>query len=122
MQLPPVYSKAYHLSESLLKCTAHFPKQHRPTLGRRIEDSALDLATQLRRFLLGSAPRELPSLLATVDDLKVYLQLAHELTCLSHAQYHELSQSVSIIGKMLGGMKRYLDGGTNTEAIGQSPC
>lgn len=122
MQLPPVYSKTYHLTESLLKCTAHFPKQHRPTLGRRIEESALDLSTQLRRVLLGSAPRELSSLLATVDDLKVYLQLAHELTCISHSQYHELSQSVSIIGKMLGGMKRYFEGATTTDAMVLSPC
>ncbi len=118
MQLPPVYSKTYHLTESILKCTAHFPKQHRPTLGRRLEESALDLATKLRRSLLGGAPRELSPLLGTVDDLKVYLQLAHELTCISHAQYHDLSQSVSIIGKMLGGMKRYYEGGSTLDAMG----
>jgi hypothetical protein len=64
-------------------------------LGRRIEEGALNLVTELRRSLLGTAPKELQSLLATVDDLKVYLQLAHELACISHAQYHALSEAVA---------------------------
>ncbi len=107
MKLPPVYTETYHFTIELMRRTAHLPKAYRPTLGRRMEEAAMDMTILLRQSLLTPSQRDYAGILSRVDTLKVCLQLAHELEILSPHQSMALSSSLEKIGKMLGGLQKH---------------
>jgi hypothetical protein len=104
MQNPPLYSKTYHLSELVFQSTRSFPKHLRPTLGRKLEESALDLLILTKRILFQKDSHELKAAIDLVDQSKILVQLSHDLTALSHHEYGHLSDHLSLIGKMLAGL------------------
>lgn len=115
MNLPPLYSECYHLTVTLLKKTASMPKHYRPTLGRRLEDTTLDLLLELKRTLLSKDKHNLPRVLAKIDDLKLLSQLTYDLRCMSPAEYGELTDTLVRLGKMTGGLSRYERAKQHTE-------
>jgi hypothetical protein len=49
MNLPPLYSEAYHFTSALLSKTGKLPRHFRLTLDRRIEEASLDRLISLWR-------------------------------------------------------------------------
>jgi hypothetical protein len=107
IKLPPIYTEAYHLAGEMLRHTAHVPKMYRPTLGRRMEEAALDVVVILRHELLKNAPMDLRGVGRRVDELKVLIQLSHDMGILRDQAFGELATTTDKIGKMIGGLERH---------------
>ena len=107
MNLPPLYSECYHFTLTLLSKTEKMPKHFRPTLGRRMEEASLDLLVLLKHILLSKGRSDVSGLLDKIDELKLLIQLAFDLRCMSPFDFHQHSESLVSLGKMLGGLKRY---------------
>jgi len=84
MKEPKAYVDSYQLSIHLFHRTKNFPKQLRPTLGRKIVEGALNLTQYLRKtFVIQNIDKnrlqkieflKLASL--SLEDLKVLLQIS----------------------------------------------
>ncbi len=100
----PIFAKTSNFLLWLMQHTEKYPKSERFRLAKRIEDSAFDFYEDLihavkssdkRRFLL-AADLEL-------DKVRLYLRLAHARRLANHEQYLFAAQSLTEIGKLLGG-------------------
>ena len=88
-----------------------FPKIYRYTLGGKIENYFLALLENI--FISIYLPPEtkiikLTTAISKLDGVKFFLQIAWENKCVTTEKYLELSESLSEIGRMLGGWKKGL--------------
>jgi hypothetical protein len=98
--------------------TKNFPKQLRPTLGRRIEEGALNLTQYLRKTFVISNKEEnriqkiefLRMASLNLDELKVLLQLSYDLQAINVASLSETTTLTREIGKEIGGLMKYYQG------------
>ena len=113
MSNPKVYSDAYQLSIHAFNQTRTFPKFHRPTLGRRMEEATLDLTIRLRFALMASKSERRTRLehleVAShcLDELRIVLQLCLDLRLLRPVAYNEMCVLTAEIGKEVGGLKKF---------------
>ena len=112
VELPKIYSDAYNLTLTLLQRTRSFPKHYRPILARKIEETSVNLAMNLRKMALTSQQhRSVKGLLvlkasSDIDDLKFLLQLSRDLELMSAGSFGTISEAVNEIGRQIGGLKR----------------
>ncbi len=95
-----------------------FPKVHRPTLGRKIENYFLDLLESVFISLYLPPEKKIIELLtaiAKLDNLKFILQIAWENKCISSERYSKLSEQLQEIGKIIGGWRKGLEKKTPTQ-------
>lgn len=117
MRDPKVFSDSYQFTVALFVRTKSFSRALRPTLGRRMEDHAIEMTQALRKALLkpvkseetasvGSSPRA--RLLRTasdhLDDLRVLMDLSRDLELLPPASFEELAKLGREIGREIGGL------------------
>jgi hypothetical protein len=99
-----VIQKTYDLVKWSCAHLGKFPRQHRFTLGERIERRLYDL---LERLIQARYTRERADLLRqanlTLEVLRYQVRLAHELRCLGRASYVYASREMVVIGSMVGG-------------------
>jgi len=105
----PIFSKTSNFLLWLLQHTEKYPKSERFRLAKRIEDSAFEFYEALihavktsdkRRYLL-VADLEL-------DKVRLYIRLAHARQLTNHEQYLFAAESLTEIGKLLGGWLKTL--------------
>ena len=107
MDEPVLFSHLYAMVLRLHELAPRLPKVHRPTLVRRMLDSALDLLatvtdlrfTPQRRALFLEADRH-------IDRLRVLSRLAVDLRVISVKQYEQIASELGEAGRMLGGWKK----------------
>lgn len=100
----PIFAKTSNFLLWMMNHTENFPKSERFRLGKRIEDSAFDFYEELIRAVKMSEKRRI--LLQAdleLDKLRLYLRLAHQRTLTNHSQYLFAAESLTEIGKLLGG-------------------
>lgn len=114
MQDPKIYSDAYQLSLTLFDRKKAFPKVHRPTLGRRIEEAAMDLVVAIRGATTSQGGGDGSPRLAflreaskMLDQIRIFAQLAYDLGTLPVSAFSEISSLTATLGKEIGGMIRY---------------
>jgi hypothetical protein len=107
IQLPPLYTESYHLAREMLRHTAQIPKNYRPTLGRRMEEAALDIVVTLRQELLKNQSFDLKKVSLRVDELKVLIQLSYDVGILKDQAFGALATATDKIGKMVGGLAKH---------------
>jgi hypothetical protein len=108
IKLPPIYTEAYSLAQTTLRQTVNVPKAYRPTLGRRMEEAAIEIVVTLRQELLKqNVSIDTNHISLRVDELKVLIQLAYDLGIYRDSIYGELATSTDRIGKMLGGLAKH---------------
>ena len=100
--------QTYKLWQNIIQ---HFPKKSRFTLGAKIDSTFIEVIELI--FTAGSLPRDkkLPYLQKAVskfDLLKFFLQVSWEIKALDNKKYAVISESLSEIGKMLGGWHKNL--------------
>ena len=82
----------------------------RPSIGGRLEKTALDLLISVRgasRSKNGERLRNLKLASKLLDEIKLLIQLAKDIKVLSVGGYGELCSLTLEIGKELGGFLRY---------------
>ena len=103
------WEKGIHV---LMNTTSRFPRQLRSVLGQRIDQKGIDLLVELAeiRFL---SPKEKGEALKRADQslatLRVLLRLAFQREAIGKKQFHVVSEQLNEVGKMVGGLRRYID-------------
>jgi hypothetical protein len=118
MKEPKAYVDAYQLSIHLFHRTKNFPKQLRPTLGRKIEEGALTLTQSLRKTFVIPNKEEnrlqkiefLQTASLCLDDIKILIQMSYDLQALNVAALSETTILTREIGKEIGGLVKYYQG------------
>ena len=93
----------------IMDVTRRFPKIIRPSLGRRLDETCIEVLVVLSelRYL---APQHRSEKLKTVDQglatIRVLLRLSRARQALSVGQYQHLSEYVDEVGRMIGGLRR----------------
>jgi len=105
---------SYQLTMMIFKKSRSFPKQYRPTLGRRLEDGAINLTLAIRVAVLASgkdrSPRRARCLAQAsehLDEIRILLQLSHDLEILVTSAYGDLCEMTATVGRQLGGLSKF---------------
>lgn len=114
MQNPRIYSDSYQFLISVFDRIKSSPKAHRPTLGRRIKESAMDLTVAIRvatttRGMTPGDTREdfLRKASRKLDEIRIFTQLAYDVGALPVSAFSELSEMTGKLGKQIGAMIRF---------------
>lgn len=101
-----IQSRTFDLLNWLLPKTESFPRIYRFTVVQRMMNVSLEFQETLI-LAQSTQGRERRKQLALCDaklqQLRLYLRLAHTWQWLSDGQYHHVSQMVAEIGRLLGG-------------------
>lgn len=100
----PIIIKTYNLTLWYINKLSKLPKNHRFTLGEKIQNSLLDLLLLLndavysknKKTILTQANKEL-------EKLRILSRLMQDLKLLSVDNYRFVTSYINEIGKMLGG-------------------
>lgn len=108
---PQVFSDSYSLCLQVFHYSKLFSRPYRPTLGRRLEESALDVVLNLKKILFMSAGPEKAKCLELVSQIlnetRTLLDLARDIGLLTPAGYLELSDLSLRVGKGIGGLLKH---------------
>ncbi|MDQ2996831.1 MAG: diversity-generating retroelement protein Avd [Chloroflexota bacterium] len=104
----PIFAKTYDLLLWLVPATLKYPREHRFALAIRTQEAAFEFNELI--VLARKTPDKRDLLLradAQLEQLRLYLRLAHDLKLLTLRQYEYVSRDVSAVGALLGDwMKR----------------
>jgi hypothetical protein len=111
MKESPIFVRTYDLLLWLIPQTLKFPREHRFTMARRVQDVALDFQERIIEAALSDEQHQDDYLACSDVDLtklRFYLRLCKDLQLLSLSQYEHVSRMVAEIGKLLGGWRKKL--------------
>jgi len=115
-----ILSRCFDLLTWLVPKSESFPKVHRHSVVQRMLDSALDFQELLfsaRKAGAAARRQRLQEADGRLDQLRLYLRLAHHWQWLSDGQYEHVSRQVAEIGRLLGGWIR--QEGSKQESVRQ---
>jgi hypothetical protein len=98
------------------------PKEHRYTLGKRIDTILVEIIETLAIAVFLSREEKLPYVRLAIrktDTLKIFLMILWETKSLDNKKYIVLSEKVSEIGRMLGGWNGQLSKQNSPEKLGE---
>ncbi len=106
----PIFAKTSAFILWVLQHTESFPKSERFRLAKRIEDSVFDFYESLITTVKARDKKH-TLLMADLqlDKLRLYLRLAHQRRLTNHDQYFFAAESLTEIGKLLGGWMKSLE-------------
>jgi len=98
-----IFAKTYDLLLWLVPATLKYPREHRYALALRTQQAAFEFNELI---VLARKTRDKRALLlqadARLEQVRVYLRLAHDLGLLTLRQYEHVSREVSAVGALLG--------------------
>jgi len=105
----PIIVKSYTLTLWYIKKIEKLPKNHRYTLGERIQNSLLELLMTLSDTIYSKDKKAL-LLLANqeIERLRLLTKLIKDLSILSGDNYAFIISNLNEIGQMIGGWKKAL--------------
>ncbi|MEF8731815.1 MAG: diversity-generating retroelement protein Avd [Candidatus Accumulibacter meliphilus] len=101
-----ILSRCFDLLTWLVPKSESFPKVHRHSVVQRMLDSALDFQELLfsaRKATAAARRQRLQDADGRLDQLRLYLRLAHHWHWLNDGQYEHVSRQVAELGRLLGG-------------------
>lgn len=112
MNEAPIFPKMYDVLLWLVPTTLKYPREHRYALALRTQQAAFDVyellvearKTRHKRDLLTQADVRL-------EQLRLYVRLAHDLNLLSLRQYEHVARLVGEVGALLGDWIKRVSGG-----------
>ena len=103
----PIIVKTYNLTRWYIDKLAKIPRNHRYTLGEKIQNSLLNLLLLLNDTIYTKEKRPLQiEANKEIERLRLLTRLLKDLSILSEDNYRFISTSLNEIGKMLGGWMR----------------
>lgn len=104
-----IFTRTFDLLDWLLPKSERFPQVYRRTVTERMMGAAMDFHESLNAAQSQSGSTRLKHLReasACLDNLRLYLRLAHRWGWLSSGQYQHGSAMVAEIGRLLGGWQK----------------
>jgi hypothetical protein len=105
----PLFSRLTDLTLWLTQRSEKFPRSQRFILGSRLLESAFACHAQLiraRKVVGGARGEALLQADVHLETLRLQLRLAHELHCVTTAQYEYGAGLVNEVGKLLGSWRK----------------
>lgn len=102
----PIFTKLYDFYKNLSQVITSFPKSKRYSLGKRLDQVALDIIELIITARYLAREQKLPILQKVsikLDLLKILLRLSQQTKCLDNNKYQELASQIVEVGRMLGG-------------------
>ena len=112
-----ILSRCFDLLTWLVPKSESFPKVHRHSVVQRMLDSALDFQELLfsaRKATAAARRQRLQDADGRLDQLRLYLRLAHHWHWLNDGQYEHVSRQVAELGRLLGGWMKQEGSRRNT--------
>ena len=112
MKDPQIYTDGYQLALSLFHRTKSFGKHLRPTLGRKLEETAIDLVLTTKKAMFSKGDFKVKHLHKTseiLDEIRILIQLSRDLEMLTVGGYSEICLPTKELGKEIGGLLRHED-------------
>lgn len=106
MEESPVFTRTYDLLLWLIPQVQKFPRAHRFGLAERIQRLLLDFQDSLTAAGKGKGAERSQNLHEAdllLAQLRVWLRLARDTSCLTIRQYEHVTRLVAEIGRLLGG-------------------
>ncbi len=103
MKEAPLFTKTYDMLRWLVPATLKYPREHRYALAIRTQQAAFDfyeLIIQARKTY--NKRDSLTHADVKLEQVRLYLRLAHDFNLLSTRQYEYISREVSEVGALLG--------------------
>ena len=108
----PIIVSIYHLYASFHELLITFPKSQRYSLGASCQNEMLLLLKECLKAASSHTPEQklahLSNASASLDTLRLLINLAKDCRCISNQTYQQLDSRVSEIGRMLGGWVKSL--------------
>ena len=104
-----ILAKTFALLDWLLRRVDTFPRSGRQAVTPRLTGAALDLQEALHQANARAGAQRMSHLEAAdahLDNVRLYLRLAHQWQWLSDGQYRHVSLMVAEVGRLLGGWKK----------------
>jgi hypothetical protein len=99
-----IFAKAYDLIQYLHREITGFPKSEKPVLGKRIQDSLLQILeyiiTANEETIKGA---HLKKASIELEKLRIFIRLANDFHLISINKYGIICKKIDEIGRMLGG-------------------
>lgn len=105
----PLFAKYHDFLLWLLPAIEKFPRSQRFVLASRLLDTAYACHRELIRARKVAVPARSAVLLEAdvlLDSLRLQVRLAHDLRCLSPAQYEHASRLLAELGRLLGAWRK----------------
>jgi hypothetical protein len=103
----PVIVKSYNLTLWYIKKLSSLPKNHRYTLGEKIQDTLLNLLLILSDTIYSREKKPLLQIAnKEIEKLRLLTKLLKDLAILSTDNFRFVSRSIDEIGQMVGGWMR----------------
>ncbi len=100
----PILEKTYELILWVYPMINKFPKSQRFVLGQRIENTLINIVTQIIEFKISRKKRiKLEKMSVELDKLRFLIRLSKDLKMVNIKKYGIASEKINEIGKMLGG-------------------
>jgi len=106
MKYPKIYFDCYQAAIQIFNRTKAFPKQLRPTLGRKLEESSIDCLLSIQKACVTTREvrvNHLKKASDSLDNLRTLIQFSRDLNALNTGGLSELSTLTMEIGKEIGG-------------------
>ena len=106
----PVIVKSYNLTKWYILKLSKIPKNHRFTIGEKIQNSLLDLLLLLSDTIYSKNKKELLNKAnKEIEKLRLLTRLLKDLEIISNDNYRFITKSINEIGQMVGGWsKKYV--------------
>ena len=106
----PIYHAGYALLKLVTEAVGHFPRDHRATLGNRIQTEAVGLVIQVYRANAAVDKRaHIGQLLESLEVVELMAQLLFDMKLISPEVLAQFCEILPNIGKQAGGWKKYAD-------------
>jgi hypothetical protein len=108
-ELPPIAKAAERLMREIEIAATRFPRAHRYTLGSDLRSEAMRVARVAHKAWRDREHQDqrLQELIDAVDDLKLRMQLAHQVRAFSSfAQFEALARIAADLGRQCGGWQK----------------
>ena len=106
----PIYHAGYALLKLVTEAVGNFPRDHRATLGNRIQSEVIGLVIQVYRANAAVDKRaHIAQLLENLEVVELMIQLLFDMRLISSEVFAKFCEILPNIGKQAGGWKKYAD-------------
>lgn len=111
MQQLVLYQKVYDFLLYIYPIIGRYPKFEKFTLQTQTKNCIVDIQRKIIRANKSSTKKShLYEADTLLEELKMLIRLAHDLRYIPPRQYENISNKISEIGRLLGGMIRHVQG------------
>lgn len=108
----PIFKKIYELYKEFYVCLQNFPRQHKYSLGQKLEHSiilTIELLLAVGQLTKHERLLVLKKIRIKIDLMRVFFRMSYEIKAINNKTYLHFQETLDEIGRMIGGWIKYTD-------------